>query len=165
MPTNQLISKRQLHGDEATSLYYAGATLRELAKRFGVNDSTIKYWIDPEYRKSQLSNQKKKIRCRNSNQENLVARKNRANRKHSIVTYFVSCESSGYVKIGKTTNLITRVADLQAGNPYKLTVLGVTDENETGIHVKFSHYHFDREWFVLSDEIRQWVAENCKLQL
>lgn len=143
--------------NEAKELRESGWTWKQLAEKYGVHRNTLKYHVDDSYRLNLLSRQLDKYHSDNGVDYN---RKLRNGKRHEKVTYFV--RSGQYVKVGYTINLTKRLSDLQMGSPHTLELLGVTDENECDLHVKFAHYHFDREWFVLSDEIKEWVNENCR---
>lgn len=72
-------------------------------------------------------------------------------------TYFVADEH-GRVKIGHTdVGARHRIAELQTGNADELILLGITEQNECELHVKFAHYHVRGEWFVLSEEIKEFI--------
>ena len=71
-------------------------------------------------------------------------------------TYFIGDEQ-GRVKIGKSKDIAARLQKMQTDNADNLTVLGVLDCNECELHVKFAHYHVRGEWFVLSEEIKQYI--------
>jgi len=65
--------------------------------------------------------------------------------------YFIQCECPNrYVKIGVATNPRSRLAHLQIGNPYKLTLLGVIGggyELEQQIHLELAELSVGGEWF------------------
>jgi len=75
-------------------------------------------------------------------------------------TYFIS-DGRGHVKIGKSSHVKKRLQDIQVANPYECQLLGVTEKDECEIHVKFAEYHIRGEWFTFSEEIQEWVDENC----
>jgi Meiotically up-regulated gene 113 len=88
------------------------------------------------------------------------------------VTYFVTDENSGLVKIGTTDNPAVRLKQLQTGNgnPLKMVLtLPVGSEhlgnettgswNERAMQRRFSQYHIRGEWFALSDEIRLFISD------
>lgn len=60
-----------------------------------------------------------------------------------------------YVKIGVTSNLDRRLAALQVGNPYPITVVFTTD-NEQGLeefyHTLYAERHTRGEWFHFPEE-------------
>lgn len=74
-----------------------------------------------------------------------------------IGTYFIT-DGQGNVKIGHTDrDAYHRIMEMQTGNAFELKLLGVCDLNECELHVKFAHYHVRGEWFVLSDEIKEFI--------
>jgi hypothetical protein len=75
--------------------------------------------------------------------------------------YFVKCNE--FVKIGITNNSAEgRLTILQVANPYKLTLLltiQTTDQTlEKQLHQRFDQYHVRGEWFFLSREIQEYIA-------
>ena len=81
--------------------------------------------------------------------------------------YFIKSES-GHVKIGHTDNDIeSRLYMLQNGNPFKLTVLKTIDADslqETLIHRKFKKYRCEGEWFLLNQEILEYINQPYTLK-
>src|SRR3990167_847422 len=81
--------------------------------------------------------------------------------------YFLQCE--GYVKIGKSEpqNLKRRLRCIATCCPFQMTFLGVIKSpayddyrNELRIHIKFAKFAHHGEWFRLTDEIRDFLAEH-----
>lgn len=74
--------------------------------------------------------------------------------------YFIKSES-GHVKIGYTSNGIeSRLASLQSGCPFELTLLKTCDGSmyqEKALHRKFRKYHDRLEWFFLTEEIEEFI--------
>ena len=77
-------------------------------------------------------------------------------------TYFLA-DGEGRVKIGHSDDIRQRIATLQTGCPTNLELLGIIDKSEAELHVKFAHYHYRGEWFVLSDEIKTFIENNCEV--
>jgi hypothetical protein len=78
------------------------------------------------------------------------------------VVYFISCRDC--VKIGIARDTAFRLREMQVHCPYEMTLLGVTDGGrsvERGLHQRFARYRIRGEWFSLSDEIQQFIRENC----
>ena len=75
------------------------------------------------------------------------------------LTYFLKCHE--FVKIGKTCNLKPRVDDLQVGNPYDLELIGVSFKAENNLQEKFLHLQHKREWFHLTNELKDYIAKNA----
>ena len=64
--------------------------------------------------------------------------------------YFIEAVGAGLVKIGTSTNVVQRVAQLQSGFPYELKLLRVLPgylEEERFFHDLFSEYRVRAEWF------------------
>lgn len=120
--------------EEARQLRDEGWSWRKLGKRYGVNFKTVQYHLDENF----------------------------PHKKHKLITYFIQSYCGDYVKIGKTRNIYQRLEKLSVASPMPLKLLGITDENEADMHVLFAHYHFRREWFVLTEEVKQWVVDNCR---
>ncbi|MBU0977288.1 MAG: GIY-YIG nuclease family protein [Nanoarchaeota archaeon] len=74
--------------------------------------------------------------------------------------YFIKSES-GHVKIGYTDNNIeSRLAALQTGNPFKLSILKLIDfpqSQEILIHQKFYSARCQGEWFLLTEDILKFI--------
>jgi Meiotically Up-regulated Gene 113 (MUG113) protein len=68
--------------------------------------------------------------------------------------YLIGSESSPLVKIGRTTDLLRRLADIQNMSPVKLTVLWRTEGSaglETALHRHFKAQRVHGEWFDFPD--------------
>jgi hypothetical protein len=81
--------------------------------------------------------------------------------------YILACQ--GFYKIGKSSDLLWRVASLQAANPIPIEIEHViyTEQNaavELALHRIFSSKRVRGEWFSLSQEdveaIRSWSVED-----
>ena len=78
--------------------------------------------------------------------------------------YFIEQEKQNFVKIGFATNIKNRLGSLQTGSPYNLILRGYIkgDRNfECELHLKFKNYNIGGEWFTLSDEIKEFINNNC----
>jgi hypothetical protein len=86
-------------------------------------------------------------------------------------TYFIT-DGTGYVKIGKAENTLTRLRQLQTGNPRQLRValalpLGCEflgnmkpgDWDESSLHQRFQRAHVRGEWFRLAGTIQQFITD------
>ena len=72
--------------------------------------------------------------------------------------YFVKCNE--YLKIGFTDNFSSRLKHARTFNPYNLEVVKViegTVKEERLLHEQFKKYHHQLEWFLFSDEIKQYI--------
>ena len=81
--------------------------------------------------------------------------------------YFIEAEGTGFVKIGKSDNVKSRIEKLQAGCPFSLRCIfafeGLPSEEEK-LHNKFKKDHYRGEWFYLSKDILDFI-EKKKEQL
>jgi hypothetical protein len=74
--------------------------------------------------------------------------------------YVVQAGAAGPVKIGTTTNLPRRVAELQVGNAAALTVLlkiPGDGGDEVRLHRRFARLRERGEWFRPDPEILAWI--------
>lgn len=77
--------------------------------------------------------------------------------------YFI--RGGGLVKIGYSECPTSRMADLQAGSPIKLELLGTIRGQrgtEEALHKKFSHLRKHGEWFRLTKEIQAFIDTHCQ---
>ena len=72
--------------------------------------------------------------------------------------YFI--RDNDRVKIGQSENPEDRLKRLQAQSKTKLILLGVCKDEEIELHSRFAHLKIRGEWFLLTDEIQNWVNEN-----
>lgn len=78
--------------------------------------------------------------------------------------YVIARADTGDVKIGISRDVDRRFKQLEAANSGTLVLLysGPGDrEAERAAHRRFAHLHKKGEWFVDSDDIREWIAEGC----
>lgn len=66
--------------------------------------------------------------------------------------YFVQAENGGFVKIGKATNIFSRMQSLQNGSPVKLVLRKIIEDENAGelellLHDIFKEYRIRGEWF------------------
>lgn len=76
--------------------------------------------------------------------------------------YFIADRTSGKVKIGISNDPDKRLANLQTANGNKLEMLHVVQGDvslEQSFHKKFKHLHMSGEWFIFTDEIREFVNQ------
>lgn len=67
-------------------------------------------------------------------------------------TYFARVSGSSLVKIGKSTDVQSRIKGLQTGCPGHLKLIGVIHgDHEAGWHERFSDNRISGEWFRLDD--------------
>lgn len=87
------------------------------------------------------------------------------------VVYVLGTPGSNTVKIGRTTNLAKRVADIQRMSPVPLTALWATpggSELEAQLHRRFAELRSHGEWFIFPgvdavDAVRQAAGEVASL--
>lgn len=88
-------------------------------------------------------------------------------RNNGQVVYLIEHEH-GFIKIGRSNNPRTRVADLQTACPYDLGVIGVIDtadatETERRIHERYADQQVRGEWYNLRHEQKQRLLAQCDL--
>lgn len=72
--------------------------------------------------------------------------------------YFALAEKLGYVKIGKSEDVESRIRQLQTGCPEKLILLGSTpNEKETFWHGLWRHLRVHGEWFKATPELLEAI--------
>lgn len=78
------------------------------------------------------------------------------------IVYFIEDPHAGYVKIGVATDVRKRMAQLQCSHGHPLKLLGTMSGGrpvEKNLHEMFARYKVRREWFKLSDEIKEFIDE------
>lgn len=82
--------------------------------------------------------------------------------------YFIKCSDAGAVKIGIAKDPLHRVAVLQAGNPYLLSlneVLVGDRDLEHYFHQRFDGWHIHGEWFGEADAIIAFARGHAEEQV
>ena len=79
--------------------------------------------------------------------------------------YLVRCNE--FVKIGIAQDVSDRLATLQTGNPYPLTLLDSFEfpnalQVESGLHKKFKKFLVQGEWLKFNDEQVEQATEICQ---
>lgn len=85
-----------------------------------------------------------------------------------MTIYFIQCESSKKIKIGRTKVLKKRTATLKSQNSTPLTLLASVKGHpsvETGLHRMLSDEHSHGEWFNESDGVKEAMAAASKSQI
>lgn len=73
-------------------------------------------------------------------------------------TYFIT--DGTYVKIGITQDIQKRIAQIQTGNPKKLTLVHLIDDDlERYYHDKFKKYRVSGEWFLYNNQIKKHIQK------
>jgi len=73
------------------------------------------------------------------------------------IVYFVRCRQ--FVKIGRTRNFKSRLAELGVGNPFPMELVWFTRGHlglENHFHKKFAHLRHKGEWFEATREL-EWA--------
>jgi hypothetical protein len=81
------------------------------------------------------------------------------------ITYLIEAVGLEMVKIGKTTNIETRLGCLRSACPVEVRLLGVCSVAEDAAHSEFNHLRVRGEWFRLTKEIRSFIKAECKTAL
>ena len=81
------------------------------------------------------------------------------------LVYFIHMENNMKVfKIGYTTDLKTRLADLQVAHPYCLqvyaTIENASKKKETEMHCFFKEKHVRGEWFAITPDMIDSVCKH-----
>lgn len=79
--------------------------------------------------------------------------------------YFLKFEGLDYVKIGytKMSNARLRILSYSTHSPFDVQLLLLiegTFRDEKKYHKQFKEYHFKKEWFILSEEIKSFISDN-----
>ncbi len=77
-----------------------------------------------------------------------------------MVTYFIWCDATGLVKIGMTSNLVSRLNNLSSAVPVSL--LGtLPGDRERDLHGRFAASRIYREWFAPTEDLVTFI---CSLE-
>lgn len=86
----------------------------------------------------------------------LIDHFHRENHEQKVV-YFIQAAHGGPIKIGYSTNLESRLHDLQKASPYRLVVRrvfpGGTPRREAELHKRFAGARLSGEWFAATPEL------------
>lgn len=83
---------------------------------------------------------------------------------HEPLVYFIRSHLTALIKIGTTTGLASRLSDLRSAHPGRLEVLGVMQggmDVEAAVHRTFAGQRYDREWFVETPALREFIRANA----
>lgn len=79
--------------------------------------------------------------------------------RHQMLTYAIEMVGCGYVKIGKTTDLMARINALQTSSPFEIKLLArFRGDVESMLHGALGSQRVRGEWFVLNDRAREVFA-------
>ncbi len=82
------------------------------------------------------------------------------------MVYFVS--QGNKVKIGFTNNIKQRMKNIKTSSPLSLKLLGTIDGDrnvEKELHLKFHQYRLSGEWFLWSDEIKDYINQHNQIDV
>lgn len=80
------------------------------------------------------------------------------------MTYVIRC--GAFVKIGATSDVRSRLRQLEAVNPFELTVVAVLAGGQTverKLHKRFCDLRHRDEWFREEGDLAEWIKEGCPL--
>lgn len=72
--------------------------------------------------------------------------------------YFIKPKGDEYMKVGYTSDVSRRLAELQAANPRKLRIIAVvpgTQKLEAAFHTVLAPYRTTGEWFKITGDVRK----------
>jgi len=86
----------------------------------------------------------------------LVERKN----DYKYHTYFILCETTNLLKIGKSVDVKHRFISLQSSSPMNMVLLHqVNEDREAEFHERFQHLRKHGEWFYYTSDIKNFIEE------
>jgi hypothetical protein len=77
--------------------------------------------------------------------------------------YFIREDDNGPIKIGYAKNVLTRLSQLQPGNPSALRVVATVpggEPEEKRLHQRFHHLKIRGEWYKANDELLDYIVKN-----
>jgi hypothetical protein len=82
-----------------------------------------------------------------------------------VFVYFIKQADTRHIKIGRATDPKRRLAGLQTGSSFELSLLGVFKEVpgrlEGDFHSQFESVHLRGEWFVEEGPLEEFIKENA----
>ena len=100
--------------------------------------------------------------CRKCVESGFVKIESRSKPRRPQSVYFIA-DAYGHVKIGYATSVEARFGDLQVAHASELTLLleiSGGPELEKELHQRFAEHRVRGEWFTLSPEISEYVADS-----
>lgn len=83
----------------------------------------------------------------------------------AVKTYILSNKATGLVKIGRTSDVKTRISALECGAGAKLELLLVIQEDvESKLHKHFKSLRVQGEWFADDGRIAKFISEYAQAQ-
>src|SRR5208283_988073 len=85
-----------------------------------------------------------------------------------MVTYVIQCGGTGFVKIGKSNRVGSRLSNLQSANPHPLEILvllpDVVGFREEDLHYRFRGSRDRGEWFRFEKDLEDFVKRKIRLR-
>lgn len=88
--------------------------------------------------------------------------------KNNKGVYFIT--DGEYVKIGVSSCFVSRLKAIQTGNPKRLYLyaknnctMNMARDMELKLHKMFSEYRTVGEWFIFSDEVKDYIDKNMEV--
>lgn len=153
--------------EQARMLRSHGLSYPKIASQLGIDTGTAYRDCNPASRREKHrkeTDRRRKLRHVNPTERakhNLKQRRYRAQGKHESLTYFIEAIGLDRVKIGTTNQLQARFSMLQCGCPEELRILGTTSVSEVELHQQFSHLHHRGEWYLLTQDILDFISREC----
>ena len=86
-----------------------------------------------------------------------------------MVTYFIRCGETDFVKIGKSNRVESRLENLQSANPHSLDLLlclpHLMGFREEDMHYLFEGHRQRGEWFSYTTDLKAFVEDKRKLRI
>ena len=82
----------------------------------------------------------------------------------SQCVYFIQAANGGPIKIGKATNPISRMRELQTSFYEQFRIVGIIKLDytiEADIHEEFSEFRLRGEWFAPCQKLLSFIAVQC----
>ena len=83
-----------------------------------------------------------------------------------VLTYVIEVVGHRLVKVGKTTNLMNRLNNIQSANPYEIRLVArIRGDVEAEIHSALRDKCVRGEWFRYDDDTRQVINKYPQIPL
>lgn len=117
-------------------------------------------WND-EWAKKPLTEAERKSNQRARDKSASLAGHPRVHPRSAYSTYAIEQTSTGFLKIGRTTDVVDRVKTLQTASPTELVVIAVREGDfEARMHLELQGFHVSGEWFRKTPESLAIVTAN-----
>lgn len=141
-------------------------TVSEAAEKCGVNYDTFLSWIRKGAVQHETVGPFSRLRVRLSEvekQRECIAADPKVSEQSWCGVYFIKCGE--FIKIGMTTNVWSRIANLQAATPLPLVLVGfeawpeeTLKQREAQLHQQFSHCRHRLEWFRAEPDLEMYAT-------